>query len=198
MKKLLILIIIVFNWAYSGIDYKPDYPIVNNLSGFNVNVAGWNWYPNNKEWREMDVSEIWLYLSYYSKNKYTLDYAYARRYYSDDIYQIDLSYNTVPFGMFVNRNGIIYSSEKKTTAFITRSYNYHIFKFLTLNYLIGENYNFDSKQNNLVNSLTFKCDVCRPFEYYFSYWMWRSPQDDHIWLGFGVNIFLEKKFICNK
>ena len=71
MKKLSLVIIIVFNLGQSMIEYKPDYPIVNNLSGYSLNLAGWNWYPNNKEWREMDVSEIWLYLSYYSKNKYT-------------------------------------------------------------------------------------------------------------------------------
>ena len=199
MKKLLILIIIVFNLGHSyGLEYKPDYPIVNNLSGFNLNVSGWNWYPNNKEWREMDVSEVWLYLSYYSKNKYTLDYAYARRYYFDDIYQIDLSYNTVPFGMFVNRNGITYTSEKYISAFTTLSYNLNILKFISINYLIGEQYGFKSKKNNLVNILTLNCGVCKPFDYYFSYWMWGRPKDDEIWLSFGVNIFLDKKLFFTK
>jgi len=174
------------------IDYKPDYPIVNNLSGFNVNVSGWNWYPNNKEWREMDVSEYGLYLSYYSKNRYTLNLFYIRKIYYDNEYQIDLSYNIVPFGMFVNRSGIIYDSEKKTAAFTTLSYNFNSLKFLSLNYLIGDNYNFDSKENSLINSLTLKCDVCKPMEYYFSYWMRGKPSDDNIWLGFGVNIFLEQ------
>ena len=118
--------------------------------------------------------------------------------YYDDKYQIELSYNTVPLGVFVNRSGLMYDSEKKTAAFTGLSYNFNILNYFSINYLIGDNYNFDSKENYLVNSLTLKCDICRPLEYYFSYWMRGSPQDDHIWLGLGVNIFLDKKLFFNK
>ena len=30
-------------------------------------------------------------------------------------------------------------------------------------------------------------------ELYFSYWMRNKPSDDHIWLGIGINLFLNKK-----
>ena len=46
--------------------------------------------------------------------------------------------------------------------------------------------------------MTLTCDVCQPLEYYVGYWMRGSPQDDHIWLGSGINIFLDKKLFFSK
>ena len=200
MKKLLIMIMIVSNFAFSIIDYKPDFPIVNNLSGFNINASAWNWYPNNREWRETGIDELYFCFSYYSKKNYTINLAYVQLFeWDDDDYSMEVSYNTFPLKLFTNRNAIHYDSESNIDVNSTFSYYYNIFgEFVSINYLLGIEYFLSHKESNVVNCLTLSLNPEHQImEFYFSYWMKNKPSDDNIWLGFGVNIFLEKKFFFN-
>ena len=198
MKKLLILITIAINFGYSGtaIDYKPDFPIKNNVSGFNMNSCAWTWYPNNKELRGEDgVGAVWNYLSYYSIHSYTINLNYVKSYYDDDFYSIDVSYNTLPLSWFVNRNSLSYDSRSDIDISSTISYNSNLgSKFFNINYLLGFEYDLSQEETGFVNCLTLSIiPDYQAFEFYFSYFMNNKPSDDDNWLGFGINLFLEKK-----
>jgi len=197
MKKLILLSLLVSN-VFSGIEYKPNYLIKQNLSGFNINVSAWNWHPNNKDWRELDPTEKWGNLSYYSKNNYTFDVYYAIRDNFDNVKRIDATYNTVPMDIFINRNGISYHNKRKFSVFSSFSFDYNFINYFSINYLIGERYRFSSNKFDLINCFTFSFIPDKNIlEYFFSYWMVNKPSDDHIWLGIGINLFLDKKVLKN-
>ena len=120
MKKLIFISLLVSN-AFSIIEYKPNFPIKQNLSGFSINLSHANWYPNNKEWRESAPTELWGYLSYYSKNNYTIDDYYANRYnrsYSGNVkYGIGVDNGTNAIGLGLRALGIKSGDEVITVPY---------------------------------------------------------------------------------
>ena len=77
---------------------------------------------------------FWGYLSYYSNNNFTIDVYYAIRDNFDNVYGIDATYNTIPMGIFINRNGISYNNEKKFSASSTFSFDYNFINNFSINY----------------------------------------------------------------
>ena len=102
-----------------------------------------------------------------------IDISYRKRQDLDDVYGIEATYNTVPMDIFINRNGIAYLNEKQISAYSTFSFDYSISNYLSINYLIGESFAFNSKTFDMVNCLTFSIiPENNILEYYFNCWMW--------------------------
>ena len=202
MRTQVASILLLASFLFSFGDYQNDRPLIDKISGVNINLAAWDWHPNNHNQRDgFTPSEFWVYLSYYHQRKYAVNLVYAARENLDNYHNISATYNTLLGSKFINRSGILIdrlmNEEPLIALYTSLSYDSNVisnvFKF---NYQLSYNYNISNQSDsNLFNCFTLSI-VPDPevYELFFSYWFRGKPIENKNWLAFGVNFFINSKY----
>ena len=187
MKKILLLTLIINSFCYCTIDYQPNYSILKNYKGVNLNIASWGWL-DTKNNSGFELTELWIYATYYSNKHYSIQGRYSRcsSCNTQNNLGIDVYYYNNFHTTWISRAGMNYNSNNRTNIFHILTYDYFINDFISFNFFIGQEYGFESKETHNTLSLTLQMNDL--FSPYISVWMKDDYNDNNIWLGAGINM----------
>ena len=143
-------IALLTSFLFSFGEYQNDRPLIDKISGVNINIAAWDWYPNDRNnWDGFTPSEFWVYLSYYHQRKYAVNLIYEAHEQAADDHDITVTYNTLLATKFINRSGILIENfiSKEPTMKLYTSLSYDSNVIINL-----------KKSWNIINVETFITD----------------------------------------
>ena len=192
MKKIILFTTIIISFCYCTIDYQPNYSILNNSKDINLNISSWGWY-DTKNNDSFDLTELWMYATYYSNKHYVLEGRYS--YCSDcdaentDALGINIYYYNNFHTNWISKVGLNYDSRITTNIFHILTYDYFFDEFMLMNFFLGQEYGFESEKTHNTLSLTLQMNSL--FSPYFSVWIKDDYNDNNIWVGIGINILFK-------